>query len=289
MLLWRGKTGLRSRARPLSRNQRYVRVAIAVAAIPIIAYVHYLTGVHSIEFHPFFLLPVIAATWYGSAVAGIVAALLSAAAWFAVDWVLTGAAALGLLFLNELVRLSVLLIVAFLAARWKAALERETVLAQTDPLTGLPNRRAFFDRGATELSRAHRYHHPVTALFFDLDAFKTVNDTLGHEAGDALLCVVADVLRVHMRATDICGRLGGDEFALLLPETGPEAARAFAATLRQRLLEGMRLHGWPATFSIGVATFRTPPDDVAQLVSRADALMYAIKQGDKDSIRAEVI
>ena len=110
-----------------------MRVAIAVAAIPIIAYVHYLTGVHSIEFHPFFLLPVIAATWYGSAVAGIVAALLSAAAWFAVDWVLTGAAALGLLFLNELVRLSVLLIVAFLAARWKAALERETVLAQTDP------------------------------------------------------------------------------------------------------------------------------------------------------------
>ena len=63
---------------------------------------------------------------------------------------------------------------------------------------------------------------------------------------------------------------------------------AYAATLRQRLLEAMRLHGWPATFSIGVATFRTPPDDVAHLVSRADALMYAVKQSGKDGIRAEV-
>jgi diguanylate cyclase (GGDEF)-like protein len=265
-----------------------MRIAMAVAAVPVIGYLHYLTG-DDIEFHPFFLLPVIAATWYGSALAGLLVALLSASVWFAVDWMLAGAGALGVLFLNELVRLSVLLVVVFLAARWKAALERETVLAQADPLTGLPNRRAFFDRGATELSRAHRYHHPVTALVFDLDAFKTVNDTLGHEAGDALLCVVAEVLRAHTRATDLCGRLGGDEFALLLPETGPEAALAFAATLRQRLLQAMRLHGWPVTFSIGVAVFRTPPDDVSLIVSRADALMYAIKQSGKDSIRAESI
>ncbi len=98
---------------------------------------------------------------------------------------------------------------------------------------------------------------------------------------------MADVLRAQTRAADICGRLGGDEFALLLPETGPEAAQAFATTLRQRLLEAMQLRGWPATFSIGVAAWRTPPDNVGHLVSRADALMYEVKQSGKDSIRAE--
>ena len=270
----------------LTPNQRSARIVLAFAAIPAIGTVHYLTGIH-LEFHPFFFLSVIAATWYGGPVTGLLAALLSGSVGFAVDWLLTAGAAPGVLSFNELVRLCAFLVVAHLVTRWKAALERESTLAHTDSLTGLANRRAFFDLGAAELSRARRYQHPVTVLFFDLDAFKTVNDTLGHEAGDALLCAVADVLRAQTRATDICGRLGGDEFALLLPETGPEAATTFATTLRQRLLEAMRLRGWPATFSIGVAAWQTPPENVGHLVSRADALMYEVKQSGKDSIRAE--
>lgn len=240
----RGEPGSSSRRRSLSVHQRYVRIATTVAAIPFIGYLHYLTGV-DYEFHPVFLLPVIAATWYGGTAGGVVAALLCAGVWFAVDWLLTGAAIPGVLLSNELLRLSVLLVVAFLVSRWKAALERESSLAQTDPLTGLANHCAFFDRGAAELSRARRYHHPVTVLFLDLDAFKVVNDTMGHEAGDALLCTVAQVLRAQSRVNEIGGRLGGDEFALLLPETGPEAAMAYATTLRQRLLEAVQLHGWP--------------------------------------------
>lgn len=283
----RGEPGSNSRGRPLSRQQRYVRIVTTIATIPVIGYLHYLTG-EDYEFHPVFLLPVIAATWYAGTAAGLVAALVSAGVWFAVDWRLTGAAAPGVLVLNEFLRLSVLLVVAFLVSRWKAALERESSLAQSDPLTGLANHRAFFDRGAAELSRARRYHHPVTVLFLDLDAFKAVNDTMGHEVGDALLRTVAQVLCAQSRVNDIGGRLGGDEFALLLPETGPEAAFAYATSLRQRLLEAMRLHGWPATFSIGVAAFRTLPDDFCHLVSRADALMYAVKQSGKDGIRAEV-
>jgi len=269
----------------LTPFQRSVRVGLALVAILLIGAVHLVAGIE-LEFHAFFFLPVIAATWYGSATTGSAAALLSAACGLTADWRLTGGSSPGVTLFNEIVRLSAFLIVAHLVARWKAALERESALAHTDSLTGLANRRAFFDLGAVELARAHRYDHPVTLLFFDLDAFKTVNDTLGHEAGDALLRTVADVLRAHTRATDICGRLGGDEFALLLPETGPEAAQTFATTLRQRLLEAMRLRGWPATFSIGVAAWKTPPEDVGHLVSRADALMYEVKQSGKDSIRA---
>lgn len=269
-------------------TERRVRVAIAVSSVPVIGAIHYRTGVN-LEFHPFFLLPIIAATWYGSPTAGTLTGLFGLGVWVAADRLLMGSAAAGPLIFNGMVRLSVFLIVVLTVTRWKAALARESVLARADALTGLPNRRAFLERGAVELTRARRYRHPTTVLFFDLDAFKTVNDRFGHETGNQVLRVVTGVLRARTRAVDICTRLGGDEFAVLLPETGAEAARAFADLLRQRLLDAMQLHGWPVTFSIGVVTFVTPPEDVEQIVSRADALMYAVKEHGKDSIRAEVI
>ena len=269
-------------------TERRVRVAIAVSLVPVIGVIHYRTGV-DLELHPFFLLPIIAATWYGSPAAGTLTGLFALSVWVGAEWVLTGSAAAGPLIFNGLVRLSVFLIVVFTVTRWKAALMRESVLSRTEALTGLPNRRAFLERAAVELARARRYRHPTTVLFFDLDAFKTVNDRFGHEAGDQVLRVVAGVLRAHTRPVDVCTRLGGDEFAVLLSETGAGGARAFADLLRRRLLDAMQLHGWPVTFSIGVATFVTPPEDVEQILSRADALMYAVKERGRDGLRAEVI
>jgi diguanylate cyclase (GGDEF)-like protein len=259
------------------------RVAAAFAAIPVIGYLHYLTGI-GFEFHLFFLFAVIAAAWYGTFATGMAAALFATAAWFVTDWWLTGAVATGKLMFNEAMRLGVFVLAVLLTWRLKTALARESVLARADPLTGLPNRRAFFELGAAEIERARRYRRPISALFFDIDDFKRVNDRFGHEQGDALLRAVARALRAETRAADVCGRLGGDEFAMLLPETDAPAARAFAATLRERLLEAARQCGWPVTFSIGAATFRTPPADVGQLIAHADALMYTVKQRGKDSV-----
>lgn len=189
--------------------------AIALVCIPIIGTVHYLVGA-GVESHAIFLLPIVAASWYGGARAGLLAALFSAAVWFAADWLLVPPAELGLLALNEVMRLGVFIAVAIVVARLRAALARESALAQSDPLTGLANRRAFYELGTIEIARTRRYDRPITALFLDADGFKSVNDTFGHDAGDRLLIAVADVLRTHTRAADICARFGGDEFAVLL-------------------------------------------------------------------------
>jgi len=175
-----------------------------------------------------------------------------------------------------------------MASRLRIALDREHDMARQDTLTGLPNRRAFYELGEIEKERSRRYKRPFTALFIDLDNFKTVNDTKGHDEGDRLLKNVAAILHSRLRTTDICGRLGGDEFAVLLPETGEKAAATFAAELRASLIGAMEKHSWPVTFSIGVATFHTTPESLDELVEKADALMYLVKQGGKNAIRQEV-
>jgi len=126
-------------------------------------------------------------------------------------------------------------------------------------LTRLPNRREFHDRGRQAFAQAQRQKAPFTAVFIDLDRFKEVNDTLGHETGDRLLKVVADVIRDHVRASDVPGRLGGDEFALLLPNMKTDAVQAYVDKLRRNLLEAMHPR-------------------------QADELMYEVKRSGRDRI-----
>ncbi|HTC77354.1 MAG TPA: diguanylate cyclase, partial [Terriglobales bacterium] len=104
-----------------------------------------------------------------------------------------------------------------------AALAAEKELSRSDPLTGLPNRRAFYEVALAEADRARRYRHPLSLAYLDVDNFKQVNDDYGHDAGDELLVRVAEVLRRNLRNNDIVARLGGDEFAMLLPETPASA------------------------------------------------------------------
>jgi GAF domain-containing protein len=96
-------------------------------------------------------------------------------------------------------------------------LEQLRALADQDPLTGLPNRRAFMRDLEHEVQRARRYGHPLTVIIGDVDRFKLINDTYGHPVGDRALCAVADAIRAGLRASDTAFRLGGDEFAVLLP------------------------------------------------------------------------
>ena len=100
--------------------------------------------------------------------------------------------------------------------------DRLRTLADTDPLTALPNRRRFLEELDREISRSRRTATPLTVVLLDLDGFKSLNDTYGHAVGDAALIQVARHVRQHLRASDVLARLGGDEFAMLLPGTGPE-------------------------------------------------------------------
>jgi diguanylate cyclase (GGDEF)-like protein len=169
------------------------------------------------------------------------------------------------------------------------ALEREQRLAQHDPLTGLANRGAFYEQAAAELLRCRRYGHPFTIAYIDCDTFKAINDRHGHRTGDALLCAVATILQRSVRTSDIVARLGGDEFVIGFVETGSQDALTTVQRMRESLRGTMQREQWPVTFSIGVATFTSPPASVDVLIDRADQLMYAAKQSGKDAVRHAVV
>ena len=122
----------------------------------------------------------------------------------------------------------------------------------------------------------------------DLDYFKRVNDTLGHEAGDQLLMMATKRIAEKARSTDILCRLGGDEFVILLPETDQAHAQAAINKIQQSLLGEMKNNNWPVTFSIGVVTFNATPGTGIELIKITDELMYSVKKHGKNAIRYSV-
>lgn len=160
--------------------------------------------------------------------------------------------------------------------------------ANRDPVTGLLNRTLFNDRLDHTLTMARRGKRRFALMFIDLDLFKRVNDTLGHDAGDELLCGVAQRLTECVRESDTVARLGGDEFGVIMSETGDlvgvvQAARRILETLQQPfiLTKGTAHIG----ASIGIALFPDDGDDPATLVANADAAMYKAKQAGRNAYR----
>jgi diguanylate cyclase (GGDEF)-like protein len=162
--------------------------------------------------------------------------------------------------------------------------------AETDALTGLPNRRAVAGRLAHEALRVTRYGRPLAALILDIDHFKQVNDTLGHDAGDHVLRQVARAVAGALRDVDVAGRWGGEEFVVLLPETRLAEAVEVGERLRHRVRELVlewQGHAIPVAISVGVAASPAPLRDPALLVARADAALYAAKAAGRDRVVAD--
>jgi diguanylate cyclase (GGDEF)-like protein len=153
--------------------------------------------------------------------------------------------------------------------------------ARADPLTGLPTRVLFADRVGQALLQRQRDHGHLALLFLDLDRFKPINDTLGHQAGDAVLCEVAHRLRHVLRKSDTVARMGGDEFVVLLPDI---AGRDAAAVVARKLLDALdapiavEQHQVRVTASIGVVLGPAQASDVSTLLRKADIAMYAAKR-----------
>lgn len=160
---------------------------------------------------------------------------------------------------------------------------RMTDLAQRDGLTGLYNRRSFDERLSAELERSARYGRGFALLMLDVDHFKRINDAHGHQAGDAVLKFLADLLQRQIRSrVDMVARFGGEEFAVLLPETGTEGALCVAERIRTKL-DGapITIPGGAAigvTASIGACCYPDRGDSAAKLVENADKALYAAKQ-----------
>lgn len=159
-------------------------------------------------------------------------------------------------------------------------------LANTDALTGLPNRRHFMAQLASELARRQRYGHPLSLLMLDLDHFKQINDQWGHGVGDEALRLFADSVQCCLRTQDMAGRQGGEEFAILLPETAENVACHVAERIRARLEQTPVPTGTghcAMTVSIGVAEAREG-DSMETLMHRADEALYAAKQRGRNRV-----
>jgi len=173
-------------------------------------------------------------------------------------------------------------------AQLEASLERVRLMAATDHLTGLANRRWFGEELERRFSEAVRYGRDLTCCMCDLDHYKQLNDSLGHQVGDEVLILVADVVRSILRRSDLAGRYGGDEFVLLLPSTRCNEACEAGRRLREELTR--RLADYPpaaqaVTLSIGIASLDADhPATADDLVCQADRALYAAKHAGRDRI-----
>ncbi len=160
-------------------------------------------------------------------------------------------------------------------------------LATTDPLTGLSNRRYFFDVANLEVERVRRFGGAASLVMVDLDRFKAVNDIHGHHAGDEALRFASQVLRGPLRQVDTLSRIGGEEFVMLLPHTDEVRAAALADKLRGALSltpVSAGRHRFTITASFGVAEIRSTDSGIDEALARADAALYAAKRAGRNRV-----
>ena len=160
--------------------------------------------------------------------------------------------------------------------------------SETDHLTGTRNRSGIDRRFCNEIERSLRYQHDMSLILIDIDHFKPINDILGHQAGDNIIRVIADLLVNNSRPSDVIGRWGGDEFCIICPETNAEEAAELARRLQLQLQQFPIEHpvtGNPPTLSIGISELQ-PGDTQDSMFSRADAQLYKSKERGRNTISA---
>lgn len=166
----------------------------------------------------------------------------------------------------------------------RAQLEEQRYKATHDPLTSLPNREAYNERAFHELHRFKRYGHPLTLAVCDLDHFKKINDTFGHQAGDKVLKLVAQVVSTRLRNVDFVARYGGEEFVLVMPETDAEQAKTVLDKMRAAIAKTpFRFKDSPVTItmSFGIVQFKGE-DSVESAFARADKALYEAKANGRN-------
>ena len=175
--------------------------------------------------------------------------------------------------------------VAILVA-WREEAEQELRdQAMLDPLTGLLNRRGWSEPASQVFAHALRHNHPLALLSLDLDHFKQINDTHGHEAGDTALSLVGEILRAHRRAGDLIARMGGEEFCVLLLMADLEAGKGFDSRLRLALQERSKMEfNFVLTYSAGLTCRSTEDVTLVDLLRRADEALYRAKREGRNRL-----
>jgi diguanylate cyclase (GGDEF)-like protein len=295
---------------PLTATARVRRLSlqvggllVALACVAGLEWLDEVTGPHY-GFSLFYLVPVVAVAWFlGGFLAGLVA-VCAAVAWFLAELAWRPMDTLVAVAWNSTTRLVIFLTVGWLVARVRASREallaanrrlaallgRESVLARTDPLTELPNWRAFEERLGAEIARARRSGMNLCVGYLDLDNFKRVNDRYGHGAGDALLRRIAASLGEALRPEDALARVGGDEFAFLMNGARPEDLEEIGRRLIERVQQlGQSYPGTDLGASVGLVCGLPLRRGQEELVNLADQAMYQAKQAGKGQVRLDFL
>jgi diguanylate cyclase (GGDEF)-like protein len=271
-----------------SRQSKFFNFTIAFTLVITIGITDYVTGT-DFSVLIYYVVPVFIATWFISASAGFVISISCVVAWALADRIFLRTFTSAFIpYWNLTMYLGFLFVTTYFLRLLKTSLEQERQVARTDFLTRAVSRRHFLELAESEINRARRYTHPFTAVYIDIDNFKTINDTFGHDIGDELLIHVVATIKDQVRTSDIVARLGGDEFMIFFPETGAETAMAAIDKVRRVLLLAMGKNNWLVTFSFGMVTFATPPWSVDHMIKLTDDLMYEGKKSGKNMIKHEV-
>lgn len=174
-----------------------------------------------------------------------------------------------------------------LEKRLQKSIDEQAHMAQTDPLTKLFNRRYLFEIGGQLFEQGRRYNHRMSLLMVDIDRFKNVNDTYGHDIGDEALVLITKHFSEGIRNVDILGRFGGEEFIVLMPETGMDGAYKVAERLRSSISRSPLKTSGPTislTISIGVGVQATATANIETLVKKADVALYKSKRAGRNRV-----
>jgi diguanylate cyclase (GGDEF)-like protein len=253
--------------------------------IVLIGYMDYFTG-KDFQVDLFYFMPLLLIVWFANARWAIAASVLATLIYSMIR-LSKIPEALFIDIWNGFIELGFFLVFVDVLSILKQTNMKLADLAHKDSLTDIANSRFFQTIADVEINRSRRYGTQFSVAYIDIDNFKMINDTHGHNAGDDVLKAVATTISQHIRKVDTVARLGGDEFALLFPETDADGVKHILEKIKVVLTELTTRYQWPISFSIGVVTFSSPPTTAEDIIGLADTLMYSVKIRGKNNIAFE--
>lgn len=268
-------------------HKRIALMAAGIAMSALIVFADYRSG-PSIPFLMVYFIPVIWVNWTVGWRPAMAIACLNVLLWVVVNNLLPSHSPSWPPIWNVF-RGMMYLSVSYMLCTLKRLADLEKKWALEDPLTGLANRRAFFQYAEREISRARRYGQSLTVALLDVDDFKQINDRWGHDQGDKVLIWIGKTLQSNLRSSDLLARLGGDELAVLLSDNAVGSAQAVMEKVHRSLQQSSQELGLAVSVSIGVATFHSVPATIDDMLRAADRQMYRVKQKGKNNLEYEVL